>query len=73
MPVNEFKEQVDALVQKIKSSKLRPGFTEILIPGEPEFRTEKERLKNGISIPDRTLEEIRATATTLGLNVDTLI
>jgi LDH2 family malate/lactate/ureidoglycolate dehydrogenase len=73
MPVDEFKEQVNILVQKIKSSKLRPGFTEILIPGEPEYRTEKERLKNGISIPDRTWEEIRATAATLSLDVDALI
>jgi len=73
MPVDEFKEQVNVLVQKIKSSKLRPGFTEILIPGEPEYRNEKERLKNGISIPDRTWEEIRVTAATLGLDVDALI
>ena len=73
MPVDEFKEQVNILVQKIKSSRLRPGFTEILIPGEPEYRTEKERLKNGISIPDRTWEEIRATAATFSLDVDALI
>ncbi len=73
MPIDEFKGQVDALVQKVKSSKLRPGFTEILMPGEPEFRTEKERLKNGISVPDRTWEEIKATAAALGLNVESLI
>ena len=73
MPVDEFKEQIDALIQKTKSSKLRPGFTEILIPGEPEFRTEKERLKQGIYIPDRTWEEIKATAATLNLNVDAIL
>jgi len=73
MPVDEFKEQIDALIQKTKSSKLRPGFTEILIPGGPEFRTEKERLKQGIYIPDRTWEEIKATAATLNLNVDAIL
>ena len=73
MPVDEFKRQVDVLVQKIKSSRLRPGFTEILMPGEPECRTEKERLKSGISLPDRTWEEIKATAAALGLNADSLI
>jgi LDH2 family malate/lactate/ureidoglycolate dehydrogenase len=67
MPVDEFKEQIDALIRKTKSSKLRPGFTEILIPGEPELRNEKERLKQGIYIPDRTWEEIKATAATLNL------
>jgi LDH2 family malate/lactate/ureidoglycolate dehydrogenase len=73
MPVEEFKEQIDAFIQKTKSSKLRPGFKEILIPGEPELRTEKERLKQGIYIPDRTWEEIKATATTLNLNIDTVL
>ncbi len=73
MPVEEFKRQVDALVQKIKSSKLRPGFTEILMPGEPEYRTEKERLKSGISVPDKTWEEIKTTASALGLDVSSLI
>jgi uncharacterized oxidoreductase len=73
MPVDEFKQQVTTLIQKVKSSRLRPGFTEILMPGEPEFRTEKERLKSGISVPDRTWEEIKTTAAALGLNVDSLI
>jgi uncharacterized oxidoreductase len=73
MPVDEFKEQIDALIKKTKSSKLRPGFREILIPGEPEFRTEKERQKKGIYVPDRTWEEIKATAATLGLNMDTVM
>jgi uncharacterized oxidoreductase len=73
MPVDEFKEQIDALIQKTKSSKLRLGFTEILIPGEPELRTEKERQKQGIYIPDRTWEEIKATAATVNLNVDAIV
>jgi len=73
MPIEEFKEQVDALIQKTKSLKLRPEFTEILIPGEPEFRTEKERLKQGIYVPDRTWEEIKAAAATLGLDVDAIV
>ncbi|KYH42276.1 MAG: hypothetical protein AYL33_003170 [Candidatus Bathyarchaeota archaeon B63] len=62
MPVEEFKERIDALIRRIKSSKLRPGFTEILIPGELELRTRRVRRDEGIYIPERTWREITEIA-----------
>jgi len=68
MPVDGFKRQMDGLVRTVKSSKLRPGFEEILIPGELEFRTEQKRLKEGIYVPEKTWEEIKNLADQM--NVD---
>src|SRR5690606_22250586 len=34
MPVEEFKARMDEFIRMMKSAKLRPGFDEILVPGE---------------------------------------
>ncbi|MCW4021358.1 MAG: Ldh family oxidoreductase [Candidatus Bathyarchaeota archaeon] len=73
MPVDKFKRRIDDLVHAVKSSKLRPGFGEILIPGEPEYRTEKKRLKEGIYVPEKTWEEIKKTAKKLDLDLETFV
>ncbi|MEM2970667.1 MAG: Ldh family oxidoreductase, partial [Candidatus Bathyarchaeia archaeon] len=73
LPIDEFKRQVDALVERTKSCKVRPGFSEILIPGEIEWRTERERLSKGIYLPDRTWEEIQTIASSYGLNLNMVI
>lgn len=69
MPVEEFKRRVSNLLRTIKASKTRPGFKEIIIPGEPEYLTEKIRLKEGIYVPEKTWEEIRKVAERLGVNL----
>ena len=69
MPVAEFKRRIDNLIQAAKSSKLRPGFDEILIPGEPELRTEKKRLEDGIYVPEKTWEEMKSVGMKLGFDL----
>jgi len=73
IPVEEFKDRIDALIRRIKSSKLRPGFKEILLPGEPELRTEMMRRKKGIFIPDRTWNEIVEIAEKKDIDVAALL
>ena len=57
-----FDKEVDQLEAYMKSSKLAPGFKEILIPGEPERRVRAGREKSGIPIDDRTWQDILDTA-----------
>ena len=64
-----FKNSINRLIAKIRSSKIRPGFDEILVPGELEFRTEQERRKKGIVIPDMTWKLIVDAANSLGLSL----
>ncbi len=63
----EFFADVEALVSYVKSSRLAPGFDEILVPGEPEERTASERRRHGIPLPDGTLETLNETATRVGV------
>lgn len=68
MPVEEFKRKIGELIRTIKSSRPRPGWKEIIVPGETEYLTEKARLKEGIYVPERTWEEIKQIANRLGVN-----
>jgi len=73
MPIEEFKDRIDALIRRIKSSKLRPGFKEILLPGEPELRAEMKRRVEGIHLPERTWIEIRRIAEKKNISITELI
>lgn len=64
-----FDSDVDQLVDYVKSSKLAEGFTEILIPGEPERRERERRERDGIPVDDVTWGEIRETAERYGVKV----
>lgn len=47
----EFKARMDDMVREIKALPLGPGAEEILLPGEPEARCRRKRLKAGIPLP----------------------
>jgi len=62
LPLDVLKKEVLALTDWIKSSPTADGFDEILYPGEPEERSRKERLANGIAIDDTTWESMEKLA-----------
>ncbi len=62
LPLEAFHTQVEALVAFVRSAPLAAGATEILIPGEPEARAERERRAGGIPIEDETWRQIAACA-----------
>jgi len=63
-----FYDEVEAMVRHVKSSRTATGVEEILLPGEPEFRTERERERTGIPIDDTTWEKVCAAARDIGLD-----
>jgi hydroxycarboxylate dehydrogenase B len=65
-----FDKDVDQLVEYVKSSELAPGFTEILIPGEPEVRERAQRKEAGIPIAEETWRQIVATAKRYSIDID---
>ena len=65
----EFQGQVDALIRYVRSSPRLPGTEEILVPGEPEFREEGRRLREGIDVEDETWRQILEAAETVGLDL----
>ncbi len=66
--MDSYYDEVEALVRHVKSSRTAPGVAEILVPGEPEFRTERERERTGIPIDDTTWERVCASARDIGLD-----
>jgi LDH2 family malate/lactate/ureidoglycolate dehydrogenase len=62
-----FKEEMDRYIERIKGSAKAKNAEEILMPGEPELRTEDERLKNGIPVAEATLGELTALGESLGV------
>ena len=68
MPAAEFHAQVAALGDWVRSAPLAAGSKEILIPGEPEARSERERRANGIPVDDATWKQIQEVAAEAGLH-----
>jgi uncharacterized oxidoreductase len=67
MPLNDFESLVQEMREYIKSSPLAPGHDEVMLPGEPDYRTMRSRLRDGIPIDENTWEQIVAAATRVGI------
>jgi uncharacterized oxidoreductase len=70
VPYGEFIATVQELIAWIKSSRRQAGVDEILIPGEPEYRRARQRLKEGIPVADSIWDEIVQTAAELGVDLN---
>ena len=57
-PLDEFKKEVKEFAEFVKTSPPAAGFTEVLYPGEPEYRTELARRRDGIFVEDETWQQI---------------
>ncbi len=73
VPLERFKETVDKLIRTIKGSPRAESFSEILIPGEPEFREEERRSKSGIWIPETAWANLVEACRQYGLDAENLI
>ncbi len=56
---DDFKEQLTALIDRIKATPRQPGVSEIRIPGERAFRSREQALRDGIEI-DRVVYDALA-------------
>jgi uncharacterized oxidoreductase len=61
VPIDEFKANMDRLVQKMRSSPPQEGFTEVMVPGDPE-RHEMKKRKGGVPINDKIWGDITKAA-----------
>ncbi len=62
-----YKADIDALIDAIKGLPKAEGIDEILVPGEPEIRVRKERLRGGIPLPDGTVANLQSAAEQLSI------
>lgn len=64
-----FEAGVSELVRTLKEARSRPGFEEVMIPGEIEHRTRLERERDGVPLDSGAVDELRALADELGLEL----
>jgi LDH2 family malate/lactate/ureidoglycolate dehydrogenase len=67
MPLAEFKQRVDLIIQLMRSCPRAPGIERIYVPGEIEFETERRRRTEGIPINGELQAELTALAQELGV------
>lgn len=69
VPLEEFREHARVLVEHLRASPPAPGFRTVLMPGEPEFREEARRRREGIAVDDVTWRQFAAWLSELGVEV----
>jgi LDH2 family malate/lactate/ureidoglycolate dehydrogenase len=70
MPVENFKDRVDQMIDEIKSSPKAAGVNEIFLPGEIELGIEKKRFAEGITLSDEVYEDIKQVGVECGINIE---
>ena len=68
--IESYYDEVEALLNHVRSSRLAPGFDEILAPGEPEFRNARERKATGIQVDETTWSMIQEELDLLRIDPD---
>jgi len=68
MPLLEFKARLERFVADLKSAAPADGFDAVLTAGEPEWRTEQERLRAGIPIPGEVWQTLLKLSSELGVH-----
>ncbi len=65
--LDQYKANADAIVDGIKALPPAEGFSEVVVPGEPENRVYDERAKNGVPLPDGTVAKLRKASQRFGI------
>ena len=68
--LERFYDEVEILVDHVHSSRIDPRIGEILLPGEPEFRSAECRRQEGLPVDETTWSRICDAARTLDLDPD---
>src|SRR5579864_854987 len=67
LPLEEFQQRMQALVRIVRSSKPAKGCDEVLVAGDPEWRAEETRRRNGILLSDGVWQNLVQAAKQLGV------
>lgn len=70
---DEFKQEMDAWIERFKSSKTAEGKAAVLVPGDPEREKEANALKNGVDLIGKVKEDLERISAELGMEMPTEI
>ncbi len=66
-PADEFKSHMDNWISRFRSAKTIEGQDSVIIPGDPEREIHEERLKTGIPLNEKVVEDLKDVAARLNL------
>jgi L-2-hydroxycarboxylate dehydrogenase (NAD+) len=66
-PADEFKSHMDNWITRFRSAKTVEGEERVIIPGDPEREISEERLRSGIPLNEKVVEDLKDVASRLGL------
>jgi LDH2 family malate/lactate/ureidoglycolate dehydrogenase len=69
LPVAEFRQRMDRLIREVKSAAPAAKYSEVLVAGEPEWRAEQERTRDGIPVSSGTWQKLVEAAERLKVAV----
>jgi LDH2 family malate/lactate/ureidoglycolate dehydrogenase len=67
MPVEEFRARVERLVENIKSTPTAAGYDEVMVAGDPEWRLEEQRRRDGVPLGAGTWEALLKAGERVGV------
>jgi LDH2 family malate/lactate/ureidoglycolate dehydrogenase len=67
LPVGEFTARMEKLVGIMKATPTAPGYDEVLVAGDPEWRMEAERLRDGIPVAQGNWDMLCKAAASVGV------
>lgn len=71
-PRDQYLDRVEAFCAHVAMSATAQGASEVLLPGDPEWRSRARRLVEGIPLPEATWEDILAAGREVGVDVTAL-
>jgi uncharacterized oxidoreductase len=69
-PLDAFKARIDEVIDAVASVPPAPGFSRVVVPGEPEIATEAQRELSGIPISEETWRQFKEAARSVGVEID---
>ena len=66
-PFADYAREADETQRRVRAISPAPGFTEVLVPGDPEARARAFRQRDGIPIPDELWQRLVELAASLGV------
>jgi L-2-hydroxycarboxylate dehydrogenase (NAD+) len=66
-PADEFKKHMDNWITRFRSAKTIDGQDHLIIPGDPERESEVERMKNGITLNPKVVEDLKELGSKLNI------
>jgi LDH2 family malate/lactate/ureidoglycolate dehydrogenase len=70
LSLGEFQMRMEHLIQCVKSADPAAGYDEVLVAGDPEWRAESQRLREGIPVDEALWNRVTSLARELGVRLD---